>query len=106
MRHKISRPLTKAEVDEIKRVEWWEACRLRLWYQGIFCFVLDYWLSCGTSVPGLILGFLPLLIPFRFYNHNLRLVMVLYAGWLLGFVHWGHAWLAPFFETNLALWNS
>lgn len=97
---KLSRRLTRAKVDQINHVEWREVCLWWLWYHGIFCLMLDDWLSCGTSVPGLILGFLPLLIPFRFYNYNLRLVMVLYAGWLFGCVYWGHAWLAAFLKAT------
>lgn len=97
---KLSRPRTKATIDEINHVEWREVCLWWLWYQGIFCFMLDDWLSCGTFVPSLILGFLPLLLPFRFYNHNPRLVMVLYAGWLLGCVHRGLAWLAAVLKAT------
>jgi hypothetical protein len=84
---------TKADIDKLNNIGWMELCVRWVFYQWAFCAILVDKFLCGIDLPGLLLGFLPLLIPYKFYRDYPLGAMGLYALWTFGCIWWGYAWL-------------
>ena len=90
---KVGKPFTNAEIERANNMGWIGLSVRWVSYQWLFCAALVDKSLYGIDQSGLLLGFLPLLVPYKLYRDYPLGTMGLYATWTLGCIWWGHAWL-------------